>query len=418
MRTVTVCSSTFAPLGRAQAAALGDPDPGIAVVPHPFGLNTRERILALADRCAADIAALVERPATGIKPAASAEALPATHTIEGDAASINAYCRERGWTDGLPVIPPTVESVRSMVAGAGCRGDEVIARIAPGFGEATVERIAVNAVMAGCAPGHMPVLIAAVRAIASPEFNLQGIQSTTNPVAVWLIVNGPIAAALGMNAGMNCLGQGNWANAAIGRALHLVMQNVGDARPGVMDRATHGQPGKYSFCCAENEAESPWAPLHVERGYSATDSAVTVVAAEGTINMNTHTKDARSLIRIMVETMKHPPSNEYCLGTGEPWIVMGPEHAQILADAGWSKDDVRKLLWEGSRIPASDMADRDLLRTKNTRRQELGEVTDATLLPIAKDASLIGLLVAGGPGTHSVYVPSFGVGRSVTMAIR
>src|SRR5690606_24703599 len=135
------------------------------------------------------------------------------------------------------------------------------------------------------------------------QFNLQGIQATTNPVAVWVIVNGPGAKHLGLNAGINCLGQGAWANAALGRAVHLVLQNVGGALPGEMDRATQGQPGKYTFCCAENEAANPWEPLHVERGFRADATTVTVVGAEGTMNMNTHTKDVDQLLNAFAETM-------------------------------------------------------------------------------------------------------------------
>src|SRR3990167_5362018 len=155
--------------------------------------------------------------------------------------------------------------------------ETVIATIAPGFGAATIERIAINAVLAGCDPEYLPVLIAAAEAVAAPEFNLQGIQSTTNPGAVWLIINGPIARRLGVNSGNNCLGQGNWANATLGRALRLILQNIGGALPGEMDRATQGQPGKYTFCCTENEERNPWEPLHVERGFARERSAVTVV---------------------------------------------------------------------------------------------------------------------------------------------
>ena len=139
---------------------------------------------------------------------------------------------------------------------------EVVARVAPGFGEASVERIAINAVMAGCRPEYLPVLIAAVEAVAEQPFNIQGIQATTNSAAPWIIVNGPLAKTLNINSGLNCLGQGARANATLGRALRLILQNIGGALPGDMDRSTQGQPGKYSFCCAENEAESPWEPLH------------------------------------------------------------------------------------------------------------------------------------------------------------
>ena len=333
-----------------------------------------------------------------------------------DLEELNAFFRERRWTDGFPVIPPTAERVQRMLTYTDRKPDDVVATLAPGFGAATVERIAINAVLAGCEPAHLPVLIAAVEAIASPEFNLQGIQCTTNPVAVWLIVNGPIAEKLQVNGGLNCLGQGASANATLGRALHLIMQNIGHAVPGEMDRATQGQPGKYSLCCAENEAASPWPPLHVDRGFAPDESTVTVVGAAGTLNMNTHAKDAADVLRVVADTMAHPSSNDYWAG-GEPWIVLSPEHAEILEHAGLGKANVQRALWDQSKMAAHRMAAKDFVRTLNARRDELGEIGPDTLLPVSKRPEDIGIVVAGGPGTHSVYLPSFGDTHSVTRAI-
>ena len=333
-----------------------------------------------------------------------------------DLDDFNRYVNERRWSDGLPVIPPTQERVERMLRHTRRLPDDVTAVIAPGFGAATTRRIAINAVMAGCAPELMPVLIAAVEAVASPAFNLQGIQATTNPVATWIIVNGPIAQQLGLNAAFNCLGQGTPANATLGRALRLVLQNVGGALPGEMDRATQGQPGKYTFCCAENEHESPWEPLHVERGFARDLSAVTVVGAAGTLNMNTHAKDSHDLLRVIADTFEHPTSNDYWIG-GEPWLVLSPEHAHILARDGLSKAEVKKRIWESSKMRASRMARKDLERTQTGRAAELGPISEETLLPVSPTPDLIGIIVAGAPGTHSVYVPSFGDTRSVTRQI-
>ncbi len=330
--------------------------------------------------------------------------------------AINQLYRSRRWSDGLPIVPPTVERVTQMLTQTRRHPGEVVARVAPGFGAATVERIAVNAVLAGCDPEYLPALIAAVEAAAVPEFNLQGIQATTNPVAVWVIVNGPAAQRLGVNGTFNCLGQGAWANATIGRALRLVLQNCGGALPGEMDRATQGQPGKYSFCCAENEGANPWEPLHVERGFDRAASTVTVVGAEGTMNMNTHTKDAGELLRAIAETMQHPPSNEYTHG-GEPWLILSPEHAEILKAAGLTKTEVKRRLWEGSKMPARRMTDKDLLRVHDSRGKELGRITPDTMLPVSPRPEGIWIVVAGGPGTHSVYVPCFGNSRAVTREI-
>ncbi len=322
----------------------------------------------------------------------------------------------RRWSDGLPVVPPTRERVARMLSGTSRKPDEVIAAVAPGFGAATVERIAINAVMAGCRADYLPVLIAATRAMTAKEFNLQGIQATTNPVAVWMVINGPIAEQLGVNAGMNCLGQGTVANATLGRALRLILQNIGGALPGEMDRATHGQPGKFSFCCAENEMQNPWAPLHVERGFRRDQSTVTVVGAAGTHNMNTHADDASDLIRVIADTMAFPTSNDYWIN-GEPWIVVGPQHAEILRAGGLSKADVKRRLWEESKMRAGRMAKIELMRTQTARTEELGPINEESLLPISGGPENVGLVVAGGPGTHSVYVASFGDTRAVTRQI-
>lgn len=341
----------------------------------------------------------------------------ATFEALDDLEAINKLYRERRWSDGLPIVPPTSERVERMLHQTSRERYEIIARIAPAYGAATVERIAINAVLAGCDPDYLPVLIAATEAIADPQFNLQGIQTTTNPVAVWLVLNGPIVEHLGVNATLNCLGQGTWANATIGRALRLILQNIGGALPGEMDRATHGQPAKYTFCCAENEAENPWEPLHVERGFAPHQSTVTVVGTEGTMNMNTHAKEAAELARVIAETMMHPSSNEYVHG-GEPWLLLSPEHAEVFQRSGLSKADVKRALWERSRMPASCLSAKELERARASRTAELGDLTPTTLLPIAPRPEDIQILVAGGPGTHSVYIPCFGNTRAVTREIQ
>ncbi|RPI41728.1 MAG: hypothetical protein EHM59_19490 [Betaproteobacteria bacterium] len=333
-----------------------------------------------------------------------------------DLEAVNRLFQERRWGDGLPIVPPTEARVEAMLAGTRRRRHDVIAHIAPGFGAATVERVAINAVMAGCQPEYLAALLAALDAVTDERFNLQAIQATTNPAAVWLIFNGPVARHLGINARFNCLGQGAWANATIGRALRLVLQNIGGALPGDMDRATHGQPGKFTFCCAENEPESPWAPLHVERGFAPEASTVTVVGASGTLNMNTHAKDADDLIRAIADSMAFAASNDYWLG-GQPWLILSPEHAQVLHRDGLSKQEVRVRLWRESRMAAGRMAQKDLERTRISRRAELGDIEVSTLLPISRTPEDIEFIVAGGPGTHSVYVPSFGDTRAVTRAI-
>jgi hypothetical protein len=388
------------------------------VIEHPFGARDREAVRGIAagliDRL---VAAAVTASATPDEAVVAASVPAPVLELPADLAEFHLACAARGLSDGLPVIPPTADRVARMVAASGLDPSERIALLAPAFGEATVERIAVNAVMAGCVPAHLPLLVAAVEAAADPAFNLQAVQSTTNPVTTWLIVNGPIAQAIGMNSGINCLGQGNLANATLGRALRLVMQNIGGAIPGDMDRATHGQPGKFLFCCAENEASSPWPALHVDRGWAVQDSVVTVVGASGTHNLNTHSKDAEELLACLARSMAFPASNDYHYG-GQPWLILSPEHANVLAAAGYDKPSVQARLWAQSKICAGDFAVRDYERTGNARKGEFRDYSLQTMVPLSRTSADIGIIVSGGPGTHSVYVPTFGETRAVTRKIR
>jgi hypothetical protein len=336
--------------------------------------------------------------------------------VEDTPEAIDELAISERWGDGLPVVPPTPERVRAMLRYTDRRPDQIVARIAPGFGEASVERIAINAVLAGCQPCYLPVVIAAVEAVAEPTFNLQAIQTTTNPVAVMLLVNGPAAAQLGINAGHNCLGQGWRANATLGRALRLILQNIGRALPGDMDRATQGQPGKYSMSCAENEAANPWEPLHVERGFEPTVSTVTVIGAAGTINVLSVARETDDLLKALAGSVACPGGNDYLRG-GYPVILLGPEHAAVLARTGLSKAEIKQRLWRQSRIPARDFAQADLARLTRTREQRLGPIEAETLIPIADEPSHLIVVVAGGPGTHSTWLPTFGLTTPVTRPV-
>jgi hypothetical protein len=198
--------------------------------------------------------------------------------------------------------------------------------------------------------------------------------------------------------------------------MRLIQQNIGGALAGEMDRATHGQPGKYTFCCAENEDGNPWEPLHVERGLARDSSAVTVVGALGTWNMNIHAKDSGDLLRVIADTMTFPASSDFVYA-GEPWLILSPEHAHILHRDGLAKAEVKRRLWEQARLAAHRLSAKDFGRTQSGRRADLGEITRDTLLTIASQPGNIGILVAGGPGTHSVYVPMSGHVRSVTRQI-
>jgi hypothetical protein len=281
----------------------------------------------------------------------------------------------------------------------------------PGHGVVTIESLAVNAVMAGCRPQFFPVVVAAVEAMLEPAFNLYAVQSTTHPCSPLLIVNGPIAEELGINARYGAFGPGFRANATIGRAVRLILLNVGGAAPGVLDRSTQGQPSKYAFCIAENESESPWEPLHVERGFEPWMSTVTVVGAENPHNINDHVSDAADgILATIAGSMNDMGSNNAYL-YGDPVLAFGPEHAAIVAADGHDKASVRRYVFERARIPVDQW-----------RRGGMAGVTDLFAddpgRPVVSRADDLIVIVVGGFGRHSSWLPTFGAStRSVTRVI-
>jgi hypothetical protein len=324
-----------------------------------------------------------------------------------------------GVSDGLPLVPATPERVQRMLRAIDGDPDEVIATLPPMQGEATWRDVAREAVMAGCKPEYLPVIGAAVAAVAADEFNLLGIQTTTGSASTLVIVNGPIAAAIGMNAGVNALGPGNRANATIGRALRLTLQNVGGARPGETDMATLGQPGKYTFCMAENEAESPWTALHVERGFEASDSVVTVVGTSGIVEIvDTVSIEARDLVETYAGSMLIAGSvgGGRMLGGGEPLLVVPPEHAMLFQRAGYGKTELKRAIWERAVLPLDRLSPAvraHIERTRDTISEDL-----ASPLRVATRAADIMLVVAGGIGLKAAYVPTWGGGtRAVSRLV-
>jgi len=318
--------------------------------------------------------------------------------------------------DGLPLVPPTPERVACMLGDLD--PDKLVATLAPCFGEATWRALAENAVMAGCLPAYLPVIAAAAAAVAEPEFNLLGIQTTTGNAAPMIIVNGPIATAIGMNSGANALGPGNRANATIGRALRLALQNIGGAKPGEMDMATLGQPGKYTFCLAENEAQSPWPALHVERGFTQEQSAVTVIGAEGIIEIvDSVSTEPEHLIRTYANSMLFAGSvgTSGLVGAGEPLLLMPPDHAELFKRAGWSKPDVKAALHREAALPLDRLS--PAVATRIIEARAASNQDTAAPIRIARDLGDILIVVAGGSGVKAAYIPTWSGSRAVSRAL-
>ena len=326
---------------------------------------------------------------------------------------------EKGWTDGLPVYPPTERAVKGMLRFTDRKPGDVVAVLPPRNGAATVEKIAINAVMAGCRPEYLPVLIAAVEAIAQPEYNLYGRQTTTHPGAHLLIVNGPIRKELDVNCRDNVFGQGWRANATMGRALRLILINVGGNQPGVTDMATHGHPGKYSYCMGEDEEGSPWAPFHVERGLSPESSAVTLLCAEAPHNINDQvSKTPEMYLGSAASTMATLGGNGlYRSGLrGEQALVMTSESAHWIAEFGWSKDDVKAFIFENARKPIRELRDRGAWG-KSPLPVFIDADDDNAMVPIVGRPENILVLVAGGHQRHMNALLTAGYSLSITRAI-
>jgi hypothetical protein len=330
-----------------------------------------------------------------------------TFAFSGAYETIDPLYQERGWTDGLPIVAPTAAAVGEFLRYTDRDPREIVAILPPRQGEATVEKIAANAVMAGCRPQYFPVILTALEALADPLFNLDSIQATTHPVAPLLIVNGPIAGELGINGGYNAFGQGFRANATIGRAVRLVLMNVGGGLPGSGDRATQGSPAKFTYCVAENEAQSPWEPLHVEAGLPRDVSTVTVFGCEGPHNIQDHySNTGLGVLKTVAGAMGQAGSNNL-LGAGWPLLSLGPEHAATIARDGYSKAQVKQFLFEEARFPLARLGQE--YREHQLRRRGIADAPDA-MVPIVRSADDITVIVVGGAGKHSCWQPTFGDG--------
>ena len=339
----------------------------------------------------------------------------ATLVIDHDSAeALYDLFEERGWGDGLPVVAPTPARVEAMLAGAPGDPDELLAVLQPRAGLATRRMVAVNAVLAGCRPEWMPVLVAATRALGSSQLNLRGVNATTHPVAPLLVVHGPIAKRTGFNAGVGAFGPGTRANATVGRAVRLLLIHVGGATPGAGDASSQGQPAKYAYCVAENSDQSPWGSYHHSVGVEAA-SAVTIHCGEGPHNFHDmEAEEPQPILDKAASVAATLGSNNAPISEGEFFVMLGPEHAFTIAAAGWSRDDVSAYLFEKARLPAG------LLRRQFESvlwRPWMKALDDDERQPMTERAENFKVMVVGGAGKQSCLIPSWGVTKSVTVAI-
>jgi len=339
-----------------------------------------------------------------------------------------------GWGDGFPLVPPTPRSVDAMLKGTRRPANEVIAVLEPGFGLATVEKIAVNAVMAGCSPEQMPVLIAAVKCLAKPEINLRNKAMSTGPHAPMMLINGPLAKTLKINSGTCVLGPGapSAVNTALGRALRLIMMNLGHTYPGVSDMDTIGSPTKYSLCMAENEGRSPWEPYHVGRGFSADDSTVTVQFVYGICELYDFSNNTpERLVQVYATATKNVAqlsTGNWVLGRrSDPrygtqemehnFMLICPEHAQVFSKAGWSRKDLQVAMYKAARMPFGTLMLNKEGKALDAAHPELKWLYDnpEVLVPVVEVSDCFEIAVVGGNAGRGAYF--WGAGGPVTVAI-
>lgn len=342
----------------------------------------------------------------------------ATVGAPDDLDEFNVWANERRWSDGLPLVPPTPQRVTRMLDATTFDPDTVIATVPPRLAGATVRAIAANAVMAGCAPTAMPILITAVEAAAAPEVNAYGSQATTHPCGLMVMVTGPVASHAGVHGGVGLFGSTFPANVTIGRAMRLILQNVGGAYPGETDRSTQGSPAKISFCFAENEAQSPWEPYRLSRGFDAADSTVTVVFAEAPHNLNDHvSSEPAGLVFMMAQTIATVGKNNSYIRNNDYIVVICPEHAAVLARNGWTRRDLQEYLHERARIPYKSWRLGGMYGML-PQPKFIQAADDEMHIRITDTLDDIHVVVGGGAGVHSSWIPTFGLSRTKTMVVR
>lgn len=306
---------------------------------------------------------------------------------------------ENGWTDGLPIIPPTLDRVNEMLHYAGLKADDVLGGIPERKRVFTAEKAAINAVMAGCLPEFFPIVVAALTAMSDSKFNLHGPSASTHGSGILLMVNGPVVKQIGLNSGQGVLGSGNRGNATIGRAIQLVLRNVGGGRE--FDRSTLGHPGKFTYCIAEEDTE--WKPLHVERGFQPEESTVTVFAGEGPNQVSNSMASTPESILLSVADRMTALGTFNMINQQQYTVVLCPEHYHTCLSNDWDKKDVKQFLFENAHRPISDFKKYGMLPGEIT---EEDVQTLKTAVPSPED---ILLLVAGGEaGRFSATIPGWG----------
>ncbi len=418
MPTLGIVTTGFTRLARTTARSSGMTALRIIEVPHPIGGIPAGEVRAKAQRAVEEMLRQQHSGEHGDEERAEESRNQADVTVAGSVADVIDIYYRNGWTDGLPIVPPTAAAVREMLTGTDLAPEHVLGTMVPRNARVTVEKLAVNAVMAGCRPSYLPVLIAAVEGLLETDFDLAGVQCSTGPHSPLLLINGPIRDQINVNYSSGALGHGWQANATIGRAIRLILNNIGGARIGESDMTTLGMAENYTYCFGENEDQNPWGPFHVEQGFDRQDSTVSVLGAYAPENVSDHVgvrpeeilavaaDVIAKLTRFHLLMMDHIISRDTLL-------VLGPEHARSIADAGWSRKDVQQFVFDRASLPYETL--------KSLGRQiDAAKLIDAPggrRVPMFAKPECLKVIVAGGPGKHSAYINSGHSKRVITRRI-
>jgi hypothetical protein len=371
---------------------------------------TSQTVVAGSAGTGRDVGGLTQEGVAPTRPTADVESTGEL-LLDDDPITLLDEFMARSWADGLPIIAPTEPRVAAMLGGRD--GGKALGAMPPLWRQATLDKLAVNAVMAGCAPAAFPIVVAAVEAMLDPTFNLYGVQATTHPVAPLLVVNGPYGRRVGLHGGSGCFGPGFRANATIGRAIRLILLNVGGAWPGRYDMATQGSPAKFSYCIAEHEEASPWGPLRE-------GDTVTVYGGEAPHNVNDHVSTTASgILTNVADTAISLGSNVgWYFSQAQLMVVLGPEHARTIAGDGFSRADVQRFVYENARQPLSLMHKGGMWGMQDWPAWMNATTDPDARLPRVPSPDDVFVVVAGGSGKHSAIVPNCTFSRAVSRPVR
>ena len=405
----------FKSIARVNARALGLPQLPIIAVPHPLGGITAQEVKIKAEESLDEVLKMTDFKNSCEK--TNEDILPEILDIKGDFRDVSTVYYDNGWTDGLPIVPPTSELIQSMLTGTKHSPNEIIGKLAPQAGIATVEKIAVNAVMAGCKPNYLPVLLAVVEAMSEPANNMKAWASTTGPNSPLLIINGDIRKELNINYGTNALGIGRMANATIGRAISLIVRNIGGAIPGITDMTTIGAGWEFSNCAGENEQSLPhsWSPFNLEAGYPG-ESTVTVKPVSSQVDVFHHvTTEFKQILDTIAAGIVG--INNFGMIKGHEMVIFFSPEAAVLADKDlWSKEQIQKYIFENARQPLKTWKRLGDNMMHSERLPETRKESEEYMMPMLSSPEDIIIFVVGGAGKHSTWW-SGGQGKAVTKSI-